>query len=141
MPQPRRGYSSTYEDIRKGIKFNDDLENDNLISIAQKNAHNENAVIKPTLIYKQCPCFWALLPCFSLLSFLLQGSLLPKRKDGTYTDPNLACYLSYILWGKVEPVLVTIWFSFVVIDDCGGYVFLRMIYGIPALSLAVIMWH
>ena len=33
--QPREVKFDITEDIRKGIKFNDDLENDNLISITQ----------------------------------------------------------------------------------------------------------
>jgi len=98
-------------------------------------------VIKPTLIQNNVPAF-ALFAMFFIV-IPLAGSLLAERKDGTYTasEPCLLPIL-LILLGK-DSRLCDYLFASVVIDDCGGYVFLaRWIYGIPALSLGQsIMWH
>jgi len=131
--QPREVKFDITEDIRKGIRFNDDLENDNLISIAQKNAHNENAVIKPTLIQNNVPAF-ALFAMFFIV-IPLAGSLLAERKDGTYNRiRTLPVTYFTILWGKIA-VYVTICLLQLLLMIVVGMYFLPMIYGIPALSL------
>ncbi|MEI6122544.1 MAG: ABC transporter permease [Bacteroidota bacterium] len=131
--QPRDVKFDITDDIRKGIKFNDDLENDNLITIAQKNAHNQNAVIKPTLVQNNVPAF-ALFAMFFIV-IPLAGSLLTERKEGTYNRiRTLPVNYFTILWGKII-VYVTICLLQLALMIVAGMYFLPLIYGMPALEL------
>ncbi len=131
--QPREVKFDITEDIRKGIKFNDDLENDNLISIDQRDAQSENAVIKPTLVQNNVPAF-ALFAMFFIV-IPLAGSLLTERNEGTYNRiRTLPVTYFTILWGKIV-VYVSICLLQLAMMIIAGMYFLPLIYGMPALEI------
>jgi ABC-2 type transport system permease protein len=131
--QPREVKFDITEDIRKGIKFNDDLENDNLISIDQKDAQSENAIIKPTLVQNNVPAF-ALFAMFFIV-IPLAGSLLTERNEGTYNRiRTLPVTYFTILWGKIV-VYVSICLLQLAMMIIAGMYFLPLIYGMPALEI------
>ena len=131
--QPREVTFDITDDIRKGIKFNDDLENDNLISIDQRNAQHENAVIKPTLVQNNVPAF-ALFAMFFIV-IPLAGSLLTERNEGTYNRiRTLPVTYFTILWGKIV-VYASICILQLALMIIAGMYFLPLIYGMPALEI------
>lgn len=131
--EPREVKFDITEDIRKGIKFNDDLENDNLIDIEQRNAQSENAVIKPTLVQNNVPAF-ALFAMFFIV-IPLAGSLLTERNEGTYNRIRTlpVTYLT-ILWGKIVVYLSICLLQLAMMIIAGMY-FLPLLYGMPALEI------
>ncbi|MEI6852665.1 MAG: ABC transporter permease [Bacteroidota bacterium] len=131
--QPREVKFDLSEDIRNGVKFNDDLENDNLIIIEQRDAQNENAVIKPTLVQNNVPAF-ALFAMFFIV-IPLAGSLLTERTEGTYNRiRTLPVSYFTILWGKIV-VYATICLLQLALMIVAGIYFLPLIYGMPALDI------
>jgi len=131
--QPREVKFDLTKDIDKGIKFNPDIENENLISIDQRNAQGENAVIKPTLVQNNVPAF-ALFAMFFIV-IPLAGSLLTERKEGTYNRiRTLPVYYITILWGKIV-VYVTICLLQLALMIIAGMYFLPLLYGMPALEI------
>ena len=131
--QPREVKFDLTEDLRKGIKFNDNLENDNLILIAQRNAQSENAVIKPTLVQNNVPAF-ALFAMFFIV-IPLAGSMLTERNEGTYNRiRTLPVTYFTILWGKIV-VYAAICLLQLVLMILAGMYFLPLIYGMTPLEL------
>jgi ABC-2 type transport system permease protein len=131
--QPREVKFDITEDIRKGIKFNDDLENENLINISQNSAMGENAVIMPTLVQNNVPAF-ALFAMFFIV-IPLAGSLITERKEGTYNRiRTLPVTYFKIISGKIV-VYVSICLLQLILMIVAGIYFLPMIYGMTPLAI------
>jgi len=131
--KPRDVKFDMTEDIRKGIKFNDDLENDNLISIDENYAQGQNAVIKPTLVQNNVPAF-ALFAMFFIV-IPLAGSMLTERTEGTYNRiRTLPVKYITILWGKIV-VYASICLIQLVLMIITGMYLLPLIYGMPPLDI------
>lgn len=131
--QPRDVKFDISEDIRKGIKYKDNIENENLIVINKKNAQSDDAVIKPTLIQNNVPAF-ALFAMFFIV-IPLAGSLLSERNEGTYNRiRTIPVKYITILWGKivVYASICIIQLSLMII---AGMYFLPAIYGMPPLEV------
>lgn len=120
------------EDIRKGIRFNDELENGDLVVISEQYAQDES-VIKPTLVQNNVPAF-ALFAMFFIV-IPLAGSLLTERNEGTYNRIRTlpVSYLT-ILSGKII-VYVTICLLQLVLMILAGMFLLPMMYGMPPLEI------
>ncbi|MDD4215488.1 MAG: ABC transporter permease, partial [Bacteroidales bacterium] len=131
--QPREVELDMTEDIRNGIKFNDDIENENLVTVAEQYAQSGKAVIKPTLVQNNVPAF-ALFAMFFIV-IPLAGSLLTERNEGTY-NRILTLPVKYItiLWGKVV-VYASICLLQLLLMIVTGMYLLPLIYGMPALVL------
>jgi len=131
--QPREVKFDISEDIKQGIKFKDDVANENLISIDQRNAQSENAVIKPTLVQNNVPAFALFAMFFIVIPFA--GSLLTERNEGTYNRiRTLPVKYITILWGKII-VYVTICLLQLALMIIAGMYFLPLIYGMPPLEI------
>ncbi len=131
--QPREVDFDMSEDIRKGIKFNEDLDNGDLITIDESFARSQNAVIKPTLVQNNVPAF-ALFAMFFIV-IPLAGSLLTERNEGTYNRiRTLPVRYFIILWGKIV-VYASICLLQLVIMIITGMYLLPLIYGMPALAI------
>jgi len=131
--KPRDVKFDMTEDIKKGIKFNDDLENDNLIEIDENYAQGQNAVIKPTLVQNNVPAF-ALFAMFFIV-IPLAGSMLTERNEGTYNRiRTLPVKYITILWGKIVVYAAICLLQLVLMIITGMYL-LPLIYGMPPLEL------
>lgn len=132
--KPREVQFDMTDDIRKGIKFNDDLENDNLIDIDENYAQGQNAVIKPTLVQNNVPAF-ALFAMFFIV-IPLAGSMLTERNEGTYNRiRTLPVKYLTILWGKIV-VYASICLLQLVLMIITGMYLLPLIYGMPPLVIS-----
>jgi len=131
--QPREIKFDMTEDIRKGIKFNEDLESDKLITIDENLAQSQNAVIKPTLVQNNVPAF-ALFAMFFIV-IPLAGSMLTERNEGTYNRiRTLPVKYITILWGKIV-VYASICLLQLILMIITGMYLLPLIYGMPPLEL------
>jgi len=132
--KPREVKFDMTDDIRKGIKFNDDLEKDNLINIDENYAQGQNAEIKPTLVQNNVPAF-ALFAMFFIV-IPLAGSMLTERNESTYNRiRTLPVRYITILWGKIV-VYASICLIQLVLMIITGMYLLPLIYGMPALELS-----
>lgn len=131
--KPREVKFDMTNDIRKGIKFNEDIDNEKLISIDENYATSQNAVIKPTLVQNNVPAF-ALFAMFFIV-IPLAGSLLTERNEGTYNRiRTLPVKYFTILWGKIV-VYASICLLQLAIMILTGIYILPLIYGMPALEI------